>query len=226
MKIGENEISEEALVEALKRSGKRVVELTDYEGKASAANDLSKLRSLIGDDRPVDKLAEAIKSLKAKEDATKTKEELLELKVKELSKAVEERDKFVNEAKKVAKQQYVKDKMNALMAKENVKVIDSIMEKHRSKFYDADLTQLTEDQFVAQAEEAVRNAFKEQQQELGNIGIKVDAPNVTPSFSDGGMRGSDGLTPTGGGAVGVFEILKQTSSSSGIGAALGILPKK
>lgn len=218
MKIGEYEIPDSAIEEAIKASGKRVVEKEDYERKAEAAADLAKFRKVTGDDRSIEDIQKIINEHEEAQKKNKTQAELALAEAKRLEKELKAKEAELTATKLEVKKRDVKSYFDQAMEMSGIKVIEPILEPYRAKFYDLDEAKFTKEQLQEEVVKALTQASDIQKGELQRLGLHGISPEQNASFG-GGMTSfgpveiktparKDITSP-----MDMFEILRQTSAS-------------
>jgi hypothetical protein len=198
-KFGDAEVSEETMLDYFRSRGKRVVTEEDYEKKASAANDLAKLRNLSGDNRSMDELAGVIKGQK------------------DLEGKVAEKDAALAKLTKEVKINHVNTYVKAATGALGVKIADQFLSPLLNELYDIDPAVVGKETYDAKVKEVVAKANEVQIKTLTELGFAPGSGPVTPSFGSGG-RVPEGDT---GNAMNDMAKLLQNTAASNKGPAIG-----
>ena len=218
MKIGEYDIPDSAIEDAIKASGKRVVEKEDYERKAEAAADLAKFRKVTGDDRSIDEIQKIIHEHEEAQKKNKTQAELALAEANRLEKKTKELEAELTATRLEVKKRDVKSFFEQAMDGTGIKVIEPILEPYRAKFYDLDESKFTPETLKEEVVKALSQAAEIQKGELQRLGLSGISPEENASFG-GGMTNFGPMevkTPARKditSPMDMFEIMRQTSAS-------------
>jgi len=209
MKIGDIEVPDAALEEHLKKSGKRVVDETDYVKKAEAAGDLARFRSVAGETRTVEELAVIFKKHEEDQLKNKTESELMKLKLDKVSEELKEVKKAEKEARFEVRKTQINRVFEQAMEIEGLRVIEPILDEFRKEFYTLDESKFTDDELKGKIKEALTKAAEKQNAELARLGLG-NAPVADSGQGFGGVY----IAPTRGVQLPTdpWEVMKRTSA--------------
>lgn len=216
MKIGDLEIPDSAVEDALKQRGMRLVERDDYEKKAAAAADLAKFRKVTGDDRSIDDIQKIINEHEEAQKKNKTQAELALAEAKRLEKEKKALEAELTQTRLEVRKRDVKAFFEQASQASGIKVIDPILEPYRAKFYDADISNITPEQFKEQVIQALTQASEIQKGELQRLGLHGISPDEHQTSFGGGMTPLTpevNMTPGANGPLDFWKIMRETSAS-------------
>lgn len=209
MKIGDIEVPDGALEEAIKKLGRRVVDDKDYLAKSEAAGDLAKFRAVTGENRSVEDIAKIIKAYEENERKNKTEAELMKGEVDRLKVELSKLAKEAEAAKFEVRKNQVNKFFDSAMEKLAVRVIEPILQEFRDPFYTIDESKIDQPTLEKQVGEAITKAVEKQKNELARLGLGNSAEQ-SPTNPFSGMV----VTPGKGDMMAdANAILGRTSSS-------------
>lgn len=210
MKIGDVEVPDGALEEAIKKLGKRVVDDKDYLSKSEAAGDLAKFRAVTGENRSVEDIGKIIKAYEENERKNKTEAELMKGEVDRLKAELSKLGKEAEAAKFEVRKGQVNKYFDAAMEKLAVRVIEPILQEFRDPFYTVDESKLPQVELEKQVGEAITKAVEKQKNELARLGLGSPAEQTNQQALFSGMV----VTPPKGDTVkDVYDMMGKTSAS-------------
>lgn len=215
IKIGETEIPEAALTEALKANGQRIVKEDDFISKATQGAELAKLRSEIGD-LPLTDLANIVKAHKENELKSKSQVELATAAAKELEKQlIAARGETAN-MKLAMRKRDVDEWFREGQEAFGVKVIEPILAPFKAELYEIKDEEAQNVEFLKSAvKQRLDKAAEIQKGELARLGLAGITQNASEGQSFGGgqvqVKASQGQQITG--ANDLFSILKGGSAN-------------
>lgn len=207
MKIGDLEIPDSAVEDALKGAGRRVVDEKDFLSKSEQALLVAKIKDALGG-RSVDDLPKIVEAYGEIEKKNKTQTELLTSEVKRLQAEIEKREIAAKELQRQVRMRDVDDYFQQAMEKEKLAIIPSILSEVKKTFYDREASPEKKAEFDRDVAAALKGAYERQAKELAALGIGPTTPQTGIS---GGGRNRDGAAAVGSDAD-IQAILKSTSS--------------